>query len=150
MMMMMIMIMRIMMALQTNGKRADDGEYDADDDDDDTDGGDDDDDTFSNHGGHAGSEAPLRFVAYQDLTPIRRLPPMSMQSPHTLRRRPCSGCIATRRCRTCAAPSTARKEDAARRDVQQAEKHRWQDTITLVQAPSLWQQASASCYASCS
>ena len=67
MMMMMIMIMRIMMALQTNGKRADDGEYDDDDDDDDTDGGDDDDDTFSNHGGHAGSEAPLRFVAYQDL-----------------------------------------------------------------------------------
>ena len=45
---------------------------------DDRDGGDDDDDTFSNHGGHAGSEAPLRFVAYQDLTPIRRLPPMSM------------------------------------------------------------------------
>ena len=24
-------------------------------------------------------------------------------------------------------------------------KHRWPDTITLVKAPSLWQQASASC-----
>ena len=67
------------MPLQTNGKRTDDGEADADDDDDDdTDGrdDDDDDDTFANHGGHAGSEAPLLFVSYQDLTPIRRLPPI--------------------------------------------------------------------------
>ena len=78
MMTMMIMIMMLMMPLQTNGKRTDDGEDDADDDDDDTDGrdDDDDDDTFANHGGHAGSEAPLLFVAYQDLTPIRRLPPI--------------------------------------------------------------------------
>ena len=63
-------MMMMMMTLQTNGKRTDDGEDDADDDDDDdTDGRDDDGDdyTFANQGGHAGSEAPLRFVAYQDL-----------------------------------------------------------------------------------
>ena len=79
MMTMMIMMMMMMMPLQTNGKRTDDGEDDADDDDDDdTDGRDDDgdDDTFANQGGHAGSEAPLLFVSYQDLTPIRRLPPI--------------------------------------------------------------------------
>ena len=75
---MMIMIMMLMMPLQTNGKRTDDGEDDADDDDDDTDGrdDDDDDDTFANHGGHAGSEAPLLFVADAELTPIRRLSPI--------------------------------------------------------------------------
>ena len=78
MMTMMIMMMMMMMPLQTNGKRTDDGEDDADDDDDDTDGrdDDDDDDTFANHGGHAGSEAPLLFVAYAELTPIRRLSPI--------------------------------------------------------------------------
>ena len=75
---MMIMMMMMMMPLQTNGKRTDDGEDDDgdDDDDDDNDGDDDGDDTFAHHGGHAGSEAPLLFVAYAELTPIRRLSPI--------------------------------------------------------------------------